>query len=38
MREIRLSGSEGGAELILRPYPYPAGEDAGAPGPVSSFR
>jgi len=26
MREIRLSGSEGGAELILRPYPYPAGE------------
>jgi hypothetical protein len=23
MREIRLSGSEGGARSIPRPYPYP---------------
>jgi hypothetical protein len=26
VREIRLPGSEGGAILISRPYPYPAQE------------
>ena len=28
MREIRQSGSEGGGELWLSPYPYPAARGA----------
>ena len=39
VREIRLPGSEGGAILISRPYPYPRyGEDARPPAPDARLR
>ena len=37
VREIRLPGSEGGAILISRPYPYPAISQSAIPHLLSAI-